>query len=327
MLTCDPGRTQVQTRLPSSDEAFQSGIEEPSSTLTDALSYQDGPRSAFVCKIVAMHLYNECFESSAPRADLTNPGGEAESAMFWDRYRRLEASLAIALATLPEPMRCPGNPYDANAILINMQLQTAVICLCRAAWSRARAEGGPIPDLDSKVTPAAQHIVTVIALAADINDKFRNPFVAFAGFMAASVFHKDWMHTRSDESGRKLTALLDVMVSVGSHNPGFSAMLAVQLAREMEKTGADPAAMSKVRTCVWAARGWPGSVRCGVPSLTGLYDRSSRYSTRGAAMPRCSARNMARPAWLCCAPCPTNGAVASLPDRPVSFSTRRQADY
>ena len=194
-----------------------------------------------------MHLLHECFHSNhSPPGNITPTPVDAEDNLFWGRVGRLDSSLVLALTTLPQALRCPDNAHDSDAILINLQLHTATICLYRAAQARSQAGAMPIPDMEDKASHAAQQIVTTIALAADINTRFRNPFVAFAAFMASFVFLGDYVTTRDGGSMHKLVALLDVMVAVGTQNPGFAATLAVQMARELDKTGVDPTAMQKV---------------------------------------------------------------------------------
>lgn len=232
--------------MPSSEAAYQSGVEEATITLNEALEYDASSRSPYACRIVAMHLLRECFEfnHSGP---LSAGSSEIESTLFWHKYGQLENSLDVACATLPPALQCPQNTHDSNAVLTNLQLHASTLCLYRSATGRAYLENQPVPAIEAKAHPAAQQIVTIIAMATDINARFRNPFVPFAAFMAAFIFLKDCMQSYNESNVQKLLALLDVMISVGMHNPGIPATLAVQLAQELEKTGLDPTAMSKVQ--------------------------------------------------------------------------------
>lgn len=235
----------MSTNLPSSEAAYQSGVEEATVTLNEALEYDASPRSPFACRIVSMHLFRECFEfnHSGP---LKAGSGDFESTLFWHSYNQLQNSVNVAFATLPLSLQCPQNVHDSSAVLTNLQLHASTLCLCRCATGRAHFENQPASAIEAKANPAAQQIVTIIALATDIDARFRNPFVPFAAFMASSIFIKDCMESYDESSVQKLLALLDVMISVGLHNPGIPASLAVQLAQELEKTGLDPTAMSKV---------------------------------------------------------------------------------
>ncbi|KAF4120749.1 Fungal trans [Geosmithia morbida] len=245
--------TRIQTRLPSSNEAFKNGIEEPSLMLDQALNDHSGrPWPIFACRVIAMHLLSECFDVGVTQRMNPNAavGDELESMLFWNRYESLSSSLEAAFSSLPYNMRCPENAHDANAVSTSMLLHTATISIHFAGGARALTEGKALPDSRRKVTEAAQQIVTTVALATDIDARFRNPFFVFAAYTAATVFHKDYIQFREAQSLQKLTALFDVMISAGMKNPGFPALLVVQLARELETTAVDPLAMSKVRPII-----------------------------------------------------------------------------
>ena len=102
-----------------------------------------------------------------------------------------------------------------------------------------------LPYIQTRVFPSALHIVTIVALVADIGTAFRNPLISFAAYIAASFFMADFLSTSNRESEEKLTALMDVMIDVGKRNP-FTASLAVRLAQELKTSGVDPGALEKV---------------------------------------------------------------------------------
>jgi hypothetical protein len=202
-----------------------------------------------------MHLFHECIDSNH-----SNPLLPSFSALdaepFWMRFASLDQGIATAFATMPAHLCCPENMHDNDAIVVNLQLYTSTICLYRAATSRVNLasedDADALPrlpiDANERVQIAAQQITTILAMAMDIHTRFRNPFTAFAAFMAAFVFIK-----RDHESGTrsnmdKVNALMDMMVTIGSEN-AMTASLAVQLAHELMKTGLDPLAMNKVCYC------------------------------------------------------------------------------
>lgn len=204
--------------------------------LNDALMFEPTNRSPFASKVIVMHLLQESFDLGHHQP--TNLG-DMEESFFWNNYEHLDRSLEVAAAALAR-----GGASFTNTL----QLNTAVISLYRAATGRARSATNAAPSLQSKALPAAQEIVTAIALASDINTRFKNPSVSFASFLASSVFLEKYMTERDDASIQNLMALLDVMISVGLYNPGFPASLAVQLARELDRLGVDPLAMERVRS-------------------------------------------------------------------------------
>lgn len=151
---------------------------------------------------------------------------------------------------LPEHLQCPPNVNDPTAVLVNLQLNTATICLYRSASSHIRRSGMPPPipiHTEHRVLPAAQAIVTIVALVEDVTSRFRNPTTAFAAFMAGMAFLRDWSTGSAGDPGSmdKTLALMDVMVDIGEENL-VTASLAVHMAHELYKTGIDPGAMAKV---------------------------------------------------------------------------------
>lgn len=97
----------------------------------------------------------------------------------------------------------------------------------------------------SRLLPTAHEIFAIIAVLREVDALFRNPFVAFAAYMAAFVFLEDYAATQTRSSEEKLNALLALMITIGHKNP-VTASLAVQMAHELQATGIDPSALDKV---------------------------------------------------------------------------------
>ena len=241
---------KIRTLLPASEEAFDTISEAPSVTLHQALRLDATNLSEFACRVVSMHLFHECFHIEADDEDdslFTDLDDEHNIVSFDQRFHRLDAKLTSVLTRLPHGLQCPPNNHNIHAIIINLQLYTATICLHRTAWHRATRKGIVQPDIEEKVVAAAQAIAIIVATVVDIEARFRNPFIAFAAFMAAFVFLKQYLAHNDVRDRERLEGLLNVMVSIGVKNP-VTASLAVQLAGELQRTGVDPIAMSKVCT-------------------------------------------------------------------------------
>lgn len=210
----------------------------PSVTLKQALKQDMWGLSNGACRVVAVHLFNECFNFTR---DTESDGDDN----VWEQLVKLETSLSRTLDTLPLNLRCPENIGNVDAVFINLQLHTALICIYRAAITRSPPDMSMLPYIQTRVFPSALHIVTIVALVADIGTAFRNPLISFAAYIAASFFMADFLSTSNRESEEKLTALMDVMIDVGKRNP-FTASLAVRLAQELKTSGVDPGALEKV---------------------------------------------------------------------------------
>ncbi|KAI9896158.1 hypothetical protein N3K66_009058 [Trichothecium roseum] len=230
----------IQTHLPASTDTSPYGMSGPSVNLKQALKQDMWGLSSGACRVVAVHLFNECF-------NFTRDTESDEDANVWEQLMQLENSLSKALETLPLHLRCPKNIGNVDAVFINLQLHTALICIYRAAMTRSPPDITTLPYIQTRVFPSALHIVTIVALVADINTAFRNPLISFAAYIAASFFMEHFLSTGNPESEEKLAAVMDVMVDVGKKNP-FTASLAVRLAQESKTSGVDLGALEKVET-------------------------------------------------------------------------------
>ncbi|KFA50085.1 hypothetical protein S40293_08606 [Stachybotrys chartarum IBT 40293] len=230
----------IQTRLPVSTDAFLHGIPEPSLTLKQALKQEMHGLCTSACRMVAVHLFSECFHFSRGGDD-DDDADESD----WKRLEQLDNSLTNALSTLPHNLRCPENMENVDAVFINLQLHTALICIYRAATTRSRMSMGGLPHIYDRVWASAVQIVMMVALVADIHTTFRNPLISFAAYIAASFFMTDFLASGSLRSEQNLTALMDVMIDVGKNN-AFTASLAIRLAQALTRSGVDPGAMAKI---------------------------------------------------------------------------------
>jgi hypothetical protein len=75
---------------------------------------------------------------------------------------------------------------------------------------------------------------------------FGKPLVTFAAYMATYVFLEDYVSAQNRTSEMKMTALMDLMITIGRENP-VTASAAIQMAHELRKTGIDASAVDKVQ--------------------------------------------------------------------------------
>ncbi|KAH6988872.1 fungal-specific transcription factor domain-containing protein [Ilyonectria sp. MPI-CAGE-AT-0026] len=233
----------IQTRLPTSVDAFLYSIPVATITLRQALEQDMWELSTSACRVVAVHLFNECFNFSR--------GGDDDADNdVWQQLQKLDNSLTNAFETLPYHLRCPENMEDADAVFINLQLHTALICIHRAATTRSQMDMGTLPQIHERVSVSAVKIMTIVALVADIATSFRNPLISFATYIAASFFLTDFLASGNRQSEENLTALTNLMIDVGKTN-AFAASLAVRLAQALSTSGVDPRAVEKVSEAIF----------------------------------------------------------------------------
>ncbi|CAM1503651.1 Fc.00g012420.m01.CDS01 [Cosmosporella sp. VM-42] len=239
---------RMKTLLPASEEAFHFGIEEPSVGLADLTNHTATKLSAFACRVLAVHLFHECLDHTYRDHPDPNPE-DVYNSVFWQRHQDLNNGIATAFITLPDELRCPANTHNHGAVLINLQLHTALICLHRIGAARAKKQDVQLEILAStqaRLIPAAEQIFAIVACLGDVNAMFKNPFVAFSAYMAAFVFLEDFKDTQNRDNEGKMGALLDLMIVIGRHNL-VTASLAVQMAHELRRTRIDPSAIDKVQ--------------------------------------------------------------------------------
>jgi hypothetical protein len=194
--------------------------------------------STNACRVVAVHLFNECFTFSRAIE-------EDEDSDDWQQLQQLDKGVTNAFATLPLHLRCPENMESPEAVLINLQLHTAMICIHRSVMARSQMDMAALPHINSRVMESALQIMMTVALVTDLSTRFRNPLVSFATFIAASFFLTDFLTSGSRQSEENFTALMSVMTEVGKNNM-FAASLAVRLAQNLRTSGVDVGTVGQV---------------------------------------------------------------------------------
>ncbi|RGP78256.1 hypothetical protein FLONG3_3571 [Fusarium longipes] len=221
----------IQTRLPTSIDAFLSSTPVATITLKQALGQGMYELSTSACRVVAVHLFNECFNFS-------RASEEDEDNNDWDQLQKLDEAVTNAFATLPLDLRCPENIDNPAAVLINLQLHTALICIHRSVTTRSQMDMSLLPHINSRVMESALQIMMTVALVSDLSIRFRNPLVSFATFVAASFFLTDFSTTGNRQSEDNFTALMSIMTEVGKTNM-FAASLAVRLVQNLKASAID----------------------------------------------------------------------------------------
>ncbi|KAK3682728.1 hypothetical protein B0T22DRAFT_292976 [Podospora appendiculata] len=125
---------EVTTKLPASEDAFSSGIEENSSTLQDV--FRGGGYSTFGASVCACLIFNLLMK----HVHRPMPGDRPDDVShgpFWKNHRDIDNILSNAFMFLPERFRLPSNLKDPIAVHTNLNLHASVICLHNAACDKA----------------------------------------------------------------------------------------------------------------------------------------------------------------------------------------------
>jgi hypothetical protein len=233
--------------LPASEESFLLGVEEPSITLHEALRNETLVCSSLAYQVLVAHTFHECLQHIF--VGPSHAEDNSDESMFWKRHHALDNRLAAMFVALPDKLRCPEHIDNHAAVFVNLELHTANICLHRAqaAEMRKRSLSKDLPSSPpERLLASAQEIFAIVAIIHDLEALFLNPLVAFATFMTAFVYLDDLSNFHNPKSEERLLALMDLMVVMAIRNP-MTASLAVQLAKELHKSGIDKSAIEKVR--------------------------------------------------------------------------------
>ena len=239
---------QIQTLLPVSDESFQSGVEESSVSLHDALHDASVRYPPFACRVLVAHLYHECLDHTFKTYTDDGTADDLGKSEFMRNHKRLQSRLELMFAVLPNHLRFSERFESGAAVSVSLCLHSATISLYRYFTARARRnklDARLISDAETRMLDSAGEIFTIVAHVGDIGTMFVNPSVAFATFMAAIVFIDDYGRSHSGRSEVYLKSLMDLVVLMAENNP-ITASLAVQLAHELDRTGIDRSALEKV---------------------------------------------------------------------------------
>ncbi|KAL6406463.1 binuclear zinc transcription factor [Ilyonectria robusta] len=240
----------ISTRLPASEVAFETGVEEITSPLTSTLQQEGQIFSSFAGRVLAASLFHQAFRHSTqgwPDDSPTDP----RTSMHWKRHREIDNDLVVLFQALPDDLKLPRKIRCRNAIFVNIIIHTSVICLHRAAISRMMSFGLPenmIRQSRARLVCAAEEVLAIFRMMSDINENLKNPILTFSVYMTSLVFLEDLNTTEEDYSRQdNLDFILRIIVlSSKTLNNPVTGSMAVQLAIEMRQHGFDSVAVKKV---------------------------------------------------------------------------------
>ncbi|RTE68434.1 hypothetical protein BHE90_017188 [Fusarium euwallaceae] len=229
----------IQTLLPTSEDAFTSGIEEETKTFQDALR-QPGPGcSPLAFRALAAHLF---YLSLKTMPSAHGEGDAEENQDSWlNQYDEIDSRLALLLTQLPERLRLPQASRCQQAVFVNILIHEASICLHKSILERAQHTRGLIPEpvirrSQSRMMTAAEEILSIFRLRLDLKIALRNPILNFAAYTAGLVFLERAADGQSAESQRNVNFIINVLDGI-SHTHPAARELAAQLAANARAAG------------------------------------------------------------------------------------------
>lgn len=235
---------QVTTLLPTTEEAFADGLSEPTSPLKPLLSLTTLSSSVLTVRVYIANLFHQVLNhTSSIGPQVHTKENETE---FWDLHSRLDNELTLCSIKLPENVRI-GNPsYNRDAVIVNTELQAAIISLHRGAIWRIRlseqsSSGEQVKRQQAqfsqeRVMNSAQEIAHILRIAGAYPTTFMNPILIFAVYLAALVFIEDYLDTQKEQSQDTALMFLSALVTIGVRNV-VARSLAKQVAKDMAYVG------------------------------------------------------------------------------------------
>ncbi|EWY96537.1 hypothetical protein FOYG_05208 [Fusarium oxysporum NRRL 32931] len=240
----------IRTRLPASEEAYTNGQEEHTRFLGDQL-LESEPHSTFAGAVLAAHIFHRTIEHTGTNNSQDQESQDFKGDLYWQRHKSIDNDLKFMLLMLPKNLCLPANYRTHNAIFVNVMLQTATICLHRAALWRMKSNLQGLPSYlirlsQDRLLPAAEEILTIFKMIPDLGATFTNPLICFAAYMAALVFMASTSPTDPDgEHGQNLDFILKILAAFGNTNLVANA-LANEIVKEMKQCGITSRSMNKV---------------------------------------------------------------------------------
>ncbi|EWZ30218.1 hypothetical protein FOZG_16384 [Fusarium oxysporum Fo47] len=182
--------TQVHASLPASDQAFQSGCPEETSTLQRVLHGPDRACSLLALRVLAASLFHRTVYLSGSRK--TEDGDNANDEAYWGIHKTIENELISLQSAIPESFRLPHGLKCQHSVFIHVLIQMTILSLYKPTMQSAqggnRRNSSYIANPSCKhVGNAVLHIVNIFKSMEDINTALQNPIQSYAVHTVALV--------------------------------------------------------------------------------------------------------------------------------------------
>ncbi|RSM21058.1 hypothetical protein CDV31_000106 [Fusarium ambrosium] len=226
----------IFTLLPVSEEAFQDGSPEPTTTLRDAMRKIDTTPSTFGARVMAASLFYQA-SKTAPQPNSDNPDDDE----YCQRLQGIDHGLSALTDMLPANLQLPENAECQHAIFVNILIHTATMCLHKTAAQKAKCLQGPEAELlaresHNRMFAAAVKVLDVFQHTRDLVMALKNPIQDYTAYIAALVFLQDFSVGRSEQSRCDTLFLFGILRTAGEIH-AVAHMLSAQLGAQLENCG------------------------------------------------------------------------------------------
>lgn len=249
---------QIQTNLPSSEEAFETGVQPVnayplSSGLPELQKGRATQLSSFSMRILAANELLHALDHTLHYFPQGGRSNQNQDEAYWQRHNEISKSLDILDTFMNENISLAQGSIGLDAILVhactnmaNMQLHRLVVGLT------ARYSLSPrlVADSQARLHKAAEETLKMFDAAGNgLGRAIRNPVLSFAAYMASTVFLEDLQVATEIQARREkeegFLFLARTLKFFGNNIPLVKAMSS-QLDGDMRQAGFDPSILNEV---------------------------------------------------------------------------------
>ncbi|KAK6595740.1 binuclear zinc transcription factor [Botrytis cinerea] len=210
---------KIDTNLPCSNDAFDSGVEENTCSLAAALT----PEGASTISAFAGVILSAClFGRNAHHIQKSGPDDGANdfaNGEFWKTHRKMDNILSNTFMFLPDHLRLPAGLRDPNIVFFHMNIHCATICLHQGAALTAERENisqSIISQSEARSLMAAEEITNLMRLISHLDASKMTSWIGFCLYVASGVILQDTKKDRPNpQSSSNLEFMLSAMKAVG----------------------------------------------------------------------------------------------------------------
>ncbi|KAH6664927.1 fungal-specific transcription factor [Halenospora varia] len=227
---------EIMTNLPASEEAFETGVAQPTISLAAALTPDGASKvTPFGGVILSATLFGHNFQHLHRTGPNERPDDHSYGE-FWKRHRKMDNVLSNTFMFLPEHLRMPGGIRDMNVVFLHMNIHASSICLHQAAVltaERYNLDQSIIHQSRARCLMAAEEITNLMRLICHVDPSNMNSWLGFCLYVAGGVMLQDSKRNPSNtELPTNLEFLLAAMKAVGirhSITKHFTAQLEIDM--------------------------------------------------------------------------------------------------
>ncbi|KAJ4259727.1 hypothetical protein NW762_007658 [Fusarium torreyae] len=230
--------TPAVDALPASDEAFESGRVEVTSTLKRALRDQTKTFSPLALRVLASSLFHRATQLPTTRDTDEDEDAVLNNQSYWNRHEAIENDLNSLHSIIPEELRLPQGLKCQQCVFVHVLMQITMLSLYKSAMQMAQGCDGSdtpysIAQCGSRMLSAAANIVKIFRSTDNVFMALQNPIQDHAAYMASLVLLSDLESNRGQTSQIMDVSFLQISLQDAGKTQPVALSLGQQLAEKL----------------------------------------------------------------------------------------------